>query len=619
MAAVDYERDALRAMGLPHPADDNLIGVHEIGETVLHDSPDACRAIVARRLARVRGALAAAHGCAAAVRAELARADFLAYGEYLSALRRIVAIRERLQRIDNVERRQEFDRLNRDTPSFYADYVAPSPLEEHLARHHDPERHTPDWPGYVAYLAAVAPSVRALFYRRLGVLIPEDARRRHTYITGQSGAGKSELLKVFIRAYCRSRAPVSLVVIDPHGDFAAQVARMPEVATSGRLIFVHPRLSPGMTASINPFELTDRSEEAVHVMAEQLASVFNELVRHAGHTGLSGNMGALLVPCLSTLLTRPGSSIRDLQIFMDDKLNRDLWEAGCRSRIPAHRDFFREQFHGRQFDSTKMALHTRIQSLLNSPVLGRLLMGRSTVDLEAAVNAGKIVVFALPKGKTGGDTAHLFGVFVLAMLQGIAMRREDIPERERVPIHAFIDECQNFLSPSVKTILDETRKFGLHLTLAQQHVGQDMAPDLMAAVISNTAVKMCGQNDVKTLKAMDERMGVGVEALQRLSVGQFFVKVSGSAPAFKLLVPRVGGQIDEAAWAAVKAAQLRTCYRPHDETPPEAPAEPPEANRAAGGTPPPVAPETPLRTKQVKPERAPARAGPPAPRKVDFV
>lgn len=401
---------------------------------------------------------------------------------------------------------------------------------------------------------------------------------------------------------------MSLVLIDPHGDLAEQVARFPDVATSGRLVYLNPTLAPDRTPTINPFELADQSESAVHVMAEQIASVFDELMRKAGHNSLSGNMSALLTPCVSTLLRRPGSTIRDLQTFMDDKRNRDLWEAGCRSPLPAHRDFFHERFYEKQFESTKSALYTRIQSLLNSPVLYRLLVGRSTVNLEDAVNGGKIIVFALPKGGIGAETSPTFGSFVLAMLQGIAIRRESVPESQRVPVHVFVDECQNFLSPSVQTILTESRKYGLHLTLAQQTFAQDMDRDLAAAVVGNTAVKFCGMNDVKTLKPMDERMSVGLDALQRLAVGQFFVKVSGNTPAFKLIVPRIRHAIGAEAWEATKAAQLRAYYRPNAEPPTpttDGPTESAEGRSEPPGT------DTP-------PGEPPPRPRPPKPRKVDF-
>lgn len=590
MTAVDYEREALKALGLPHPADVTATGFLAIGETEIADSPDACRAIVARRLERVRRVLRDASLFTAEQRARVEAMNFLSWGEYNAALARVVSIRERLQKIDNAERRKEFDRQHRDNVYFYADHTTPQPQESHLARIFDPDRFTRDWAGYMAYLETVAPSLCGFFYRRLSVLIPEDARKRHSYITGQSGSGKSELLKVLFGAYLRKPALVSLVLIDPHGDLAEQMGRFPHVANSGRLVYLHPSLSDERTPTINPFELADQSEKSVHVMAEQIRSVFDELMRKSGHATFTGNMGALLVPCISTLLRTPGSTIRDLQTFMDDKRNGDLVRVGCQSPVPAHRDFFRYQFGEKQYDSTKSALYTRIQSLLNSPVLYRLLVGPSTVNLEAAVNAGKIIVFALPKGGIGAETSPTFGSFVLAMLQGLAIRRESIPESERVPVHVFVDECQNFLSPSVQTILTENRKYGLHLTLAQQTFAQDMDRDLAAAVIGNTAIKIAGMNDVKTLKPMDERMGVGIDAMQKLAVGQFFVKVSGSTPAFKLIAPRLRDHIDAEAWGKVVAEQLAAFYRPNAE--PQAEAE--------GGEEPP-------------------RSGPPKPDKIDFV
>jgi energy-coupling factor transporter ATP-binding protein EcfA2 len=585
MGAEGYEREALKTLGLPHPADDDLAGFHSIGETMMIDSPDACRAVIGLRLDKVRLAIRLPMEFTQGQKWRLAEMDFLSYGEYLTALKRVISIRERMQRIENSKRRQDFDQHNRDNTYFYAEHLPPSPLEQNLSRIFDPDRLSPDWPGYLAYLEKVAPSLCEFFHRRLLVLIPEDARKRHSYIAGQSGSGKSELLKVLLNAYLRNQSKVSLVLIDPHGDLAEQVARFPEVAGSDRLIYLHPKLSPEHSPTINPFELSDQSETAVHVMAEQISSVFDELMRKAGHNGLSGNMGALLIPCISTLLRREGSSIRDLQTFVDDKRNRELWQIGCQSPIPAHRNFFHERFYEKQFESTKSALYTRIQSLLNSPVLYRLLVGPSTINLEEAVNAGKIIIFALPKGGIGAETSPTFGSFVLAMLQGLAIRRESVPEAQRVPVHVFVDECQNFLSPSVQTILTESRKYGLHLTLAQQTFAQDMDKELAAAVLGNTAVKFCGMNDVKTLKPMDERMGVGIEAMQMLTVGQFFVKVSGNTPAFKLIVPRVTERIDSATWKTLKEAQLRDYYRantpPVKEGSPEAEVLPDEAYRPA--------------------------------------
>lgn len=76
---------------------------------------------------------------------------------------------------------------------------------------------------------------------------------------------------------------------------------------------------------------------------------------------------------------------------------------------------------------------------------------------------------------------------MLGLLQGIAIRREAVPERDRMPTHVFIDECQNFLSPTVQTILSENRKFALHLTLAQQTFLQDIHDSYLYTVLRELA------------------------------------------------------------------------------------------------------------------------------------
>ena len=133
-------------------------------------------------------------------------------------------------------------------------------------------------------------------------------------------------------------------------------------------------------------------------------------------------------------------------------------------------------------------------------------------------------------------------------------------------IHAFVDECQNYLTPSVKTIMVEARKFGLHLTLAQQTYGQDMDPGLQEAIIGNTAIKITGQGDSYTLKKMADRMRVNEDELHGLGLGEFFVKIIGSRPAFKLYTTTdlldYRHSIGAGEWERVKQDQVNRYYRP---------------------------------------------------------
>lgn len=564
MGAADYEREALKALGLAHPAEVDLMKFHEIGDTELFDCPEACRAIAEKRLAWVRReVLPHSRHLSPTVRAAAEALNFMTFGEYLAACDRVQTIKERERHRDNLERKKRHDQHHApDKPKFYADYETATPLEIAFARGFNPDRYTKDLVGYLAYIASVSAPLQKFFYRRLPVWIPDEARKRHSYIVGKSGSGKSELLKALFHGDLRKSDPVSLVVIEPHGDMTEELAKHPSVARSGRLIFINPTLAKGYTPTINPFELADQSEDAIHNTAGHITNIFNILMSRSGFASLTGNMTTLLVPCISVLLRRPGSTIEDLQAFMDDKRNGELVSLGENSPLIPHRNFFKHMFHGKDFDSTKSALAKRIQSLLNVPHLYRFLVGKSTIDLDEAVNSGKIVIFSLQKGTLDEDTVSTFGIFVLGMLQGIAFRRQKIPVHLRMPTYVYVDEFQNFLSASIKKIMTELRKYGLHLTLAQQSFAQDMDIDIAAAVIGNTAVKFCGMSDVKTLKPMNERLGVGIPALKSLKQGRFFVSVDEQT-AVKVAIPLHPERITAEEWEAVKADQLGRYYRTH--------------------------------------------------------
>jgi type IV secretory pathway VirB4 component len=162
--------------------------------------------------------------------------------------------------------------------------------------------------------------------------LPEADRQAHTYITGKTGSGKSELLKILIHSYARPSYKGSVVVIDPHGDFAEQVARFPEIANSGRLVYIAPLLSPAYSPTINPFDISDRSLGSVAIYTEQLIAVFERLFALSNYNDLSGHMKAILSNCIATLLRTPGSTINDLLLFMNDETNEHLVKLGKHPR-----------------------------------------------------------------------------------------------------------------------------------------------------------------------------------------------------------------------------------------------------------------------------------------------
>jgi hypothetical protein len=379
---------------------------------------------------------------------------------------------------------------------------------------------------YLAYLENEAPVLARLFSKKLVFRLPETARKMHTYIVGGSGSGKTELLKVLIYEYARHRGYSTTIVLDPHGDFSEQIAKWKINAGGENLVYVHPKLQSGLTPCINPLEMSRTSDaDEVMNMTECLSEVFKEIIA-SKDASITANMETLLNAVLFVLIRRNGSTLRDLQRFMRDDQNQDLVEYARRSCSIGQKDFFHNSFYDSNFSPTKRALYTKIQSLFNSQTFYNLTVGKSTIDLRKIMDSRKLVVFNLSKGIIGKQTAPAFGRFLMGLFQGLAFQRQDTPEKDRVPTHIFIDEFQTFVSPSIETVLDETRKYALHLTFAQQYYGQKTNTQLKGAIMSNTAVKICGSAEGRSLSELSGMMtGVDREDLQYCGLGEFFIKV----------------------------------------------------------------------------------------------
>lgn len=439
--------------------------------------------------------------------------------------------------------------------------------------------HTSDWQGYLAYIrSANAKLADNLAAKTLPAALRENDRQRHTYIVGGTGSGKSELMKSLVHAYTTGQVQSAAVIIDPHGDLTRQIAEWREFENSDRLAYLEPRLDETgqQSFTINPLQtdpaMTPQDRE---VMAQQITGAFEELLKGSGGAALSVNMRAVLMPCLLTLLDAGDKTLVDLQTFLNDDHNEQLVALGKASPRKAIARFFEREFHDRNFTITKQSLRTKLQSLFNSEIFYNIVNGRTTFDIEQAIEQRKIILFSLSKGLIGNDASEALGRFVLALIQGMALRRQTIAEEQRVPVHVFIDECQNYIGASTVTILEEARKYGVHLTLAQQVAGRGMTPEIRTVVLNNTAIKLVGRT------AEDQRMakllGLELEDIQQLQVGQFYCRAGSHATCLIAGATDLIGQsnsMGEEQWRKVKANQLTSYYRKQNSsTPPESDVE----------------------------------------------
>jgi energy-coupling factor transporter ATP-binding protein EcfA2 len=412
---------------------------------------------------------------------------------------------------------------------------------------------------------------------RFPYVISEANLARHTYLVGQTGSGKTELLKLLC-ATTKERPDGqpgvsqehSLLVVDP-GNLAWQVAHFRMYAedfeanpTDPNLIYISPLLEEGKYPVINPLDISARphSEEEVDTLAEQLTGA---LIAITKEERFSLPMRTLLKPCLKVLIRRPDSTLFDLLRFMDCARNSDLVEIGRQSESEATRIFFEGPFLGNQYHRTRGAIATKIQSLLNEGIFARMIAGgKSTINLEAALNGGKSVVVSVPKAAGGEEVSEAIGRFFVAMTLGVALNRGRSPTEFRRPISIVLDESQNYLSKQVKTILVEARQFACQLVGAQQVVGQDMNSELEKIILENTNIKIIGKSGHHSRQKMAREMEVPPEHLTGLEIGTFVIK-AGSGPAIRLTIDRryLGDRetMRPEQWEAVKAAMLERYYR----------------------------------------------------------
>lgn len=380
---------------------------------------------------------------------------------------------------------------------------------------------TNDTQGYLQTVEAFGTYLTKFFFESLPVFLPMKNKAGslfHTYILGTTGAGKSELLKTMIYGLIKKtekHRDASVILIDPHGDISRELFNLKQ--DRERLVYFSPYLQTGYTPTINPFELKDKDERSVNIATQNLTAIFKELM---ADSSLTLQMEAVLQPCISAILRMEGTDMRDLQRFMNEDGNEDLIAEGL--SFPYHRAFFKEKFMSQRYKITKDSLYTKIQSLLGIPTFANLTLGKGTVDLEDAVNSGKVMLFSFGEGVTR-ETGGAYSKFLVAYLQTLIQKRAMIPKSRRKPVYLFIDEIQYCITPSIEVILTEARKYGLVLIASHQTIEQIDSPKLSNILFSNSKVLMVGMNNWKQHAKVSKEIGFPTETLKGMPDYHFAV------------------------------------------------------------------------------------------------
>lgn len=298
--------------------------------------------------------------------------------------------------------------------------------------------------------------------------LSREDRRQHLYIIGQTGTGKSTLLCELIRQDIERGEGCAL--LDPHGDLANSVLDTIPSWRTDDVVLIEPA-DLAHPIAINPFFRVPADDRPL--VASNLVAAFKHLWRDSWGPRLEYllyNAIAALLDCPDhlrpTLLSVP-------RLFVDVRY-RDAVVAAVSD--PQVRQFWTGEFSqwGERFLSEATApLQNKIGAIVSAPSLRNILgQWRPTVELSAIMEDGKILVANLAKGEIGEDKANMIGSLLVASFQAASMKRSKIPEAERRDFHLYLDEFHNFGTDSFASILSESRKMRLSLTLAHQFIAQ---------------------------------------------------------------------------------------------------------------------------------------------------
>ncbi len=302
-------------------------------------------------------------------------------------------------------------------------------------------------------------------------------RRRHMYIIGKTGMGKSTLLENMI--FSDIMAGKGVAVVDPHGDLADAVMNFVPSHRTNEVVVFDPS-DRDFPVAFNMLENIDPSLNSI--VCSGLVGIFKKIYADSWGPRLEH----ILRNTILSLLEYPGTTMLGIPRILQDK--------NYRARVvrkitdPIVKRFWEDEFEKmdpRQRIEAISPILNKVGQFLSSPIIRNILgQPKSAVDIRFAMDKGKIVIVNLSKGKIGEDNSSLLGAMMITKFQLDAMSRANIPEKERKDFYLYVDEFQNFATDSFATILSEARKYKLNLTMANQYIAQ-MPEEVRDAVFGN--------------------------------------------------------------------------------------------------------------------------------------
>jgi hypothetical protein len=299
--------------------------------------------------------------------------------------------------------------------------------------------------------------------------IKTDDRRRHMYVIGKTGMGKTTMMENMAIQDIRNGKGVCY--IDPHGDSIRKILDFVPNDRINDVVYFNPA-DLDHPIAFNILEAVDSKYK--HLVASGLMGVFTKIWASMW----SARMEYILNNTILALLDSPGNTMMGIvRMYVDKKYRKKIVDS---VKDPMVKSFWMEEFanYAEKYRTEAVApIQNKVGQFLSSAVIRNIVgQPKSTIDLREIMDNKKILLLDLSKGKVGEDNSALLGAMIITKLQLAALSRVDIPEEQREDFYLYVDEFQNFVTDSFATILSEARKYRLNLIMGHQYIGQLM-PD----------------------------------------------------------------------------------------------------------------------------------------------
>lgn len=348
--------------------------------------------------------------------------------------------------------------------------------------------------------------------------IKRKDRRRHLYIVGKSGVGKSKLLELLVRqdiGYGHG-----LCFIDPHGDVIEAILDFIPEERMEDVVLIDPS-DPDWPVSFNPLQKVP--VEMKHQMAQGLIEVMEK------------QFGANWTPRLEhvfrfttlALLDYPEATMRGMVSMLTDRPYRQKVIEYITDDMVKR--FFAVEFAdwSEKFDTDAIIpLVNKLGQFLSMPALRNIFAQKENkIDFEDIMNSKKIMLINLSKGKLGEENSSFFGSMFITKIKQAGMARAALPEDQRTDFYLYVDEFHNLVTNSFTNLFSEARKYGLNLTVAHQYTAQ-LLPEVLATVLGNVANMIIFRVGGDDAEKLESEMTPLFKAKDMINLGmqEFYIK-----------------------------------------------------------------------------------------------